>query len=57
MLASLVIPALVRPEGSVDLLHPRLAAGLLAGLVAWRTRNTTLTLVLGMAALVLFERL
>ena len=33
-LASLVIPAFVRPEGHFDLLQPRLAAGLLAAVVA-----------------------
>ena len=54
-LASLVIPALARPEGSLDLFHPRLAAGLFAGVVAWRTRNTALTLVAGMVALVALE--
>ena len=54
-LASLVLPALVRPEGSVDLLQPRLAAGVLATLVAWRTRNTALTLLVGMVALLVLD--
>lgn len=54
-LASLVVPALVRPEGVVSLTQPRFAAGLLAGLVAWRTRNVALTLVVGLGALVLAE--
>jgi branched-subunit amino acid transport protein len=31
--------------------NPRLVAGVLAALVAWRTRNVLLTLVAGMAAL------
>lgn len=56
-LASIVLPALLRPEGQVDLLHPRLAAGLVAGLVAWRTRNIALTLIVGMGVLVLIEAL
>ncbi|HVM41632.1 MAG TPA: AzlD domain-containing protein, partial [Acidimicrobiia bacterium] len=56
-LASIVVPALVRPGGELGLWQPRLAAGLLAGLVAWRTRNVALTLVVGMAALMLLERL
>ncbi|MEJ7845810.1 MAG: AzlD domain-containing protein [Acidimicrobiales bacterium] len=56
-LAALVVPALVRPEGAVDLLHPRFAAGAVAALVAWRTRSAALTLVVGMAALVALEAL
>jgi branched-subunit amino acid transport protein len=47
-LASIILPALVRPEGHLDLLQPRLLAGILAGLVAWRTRNVGLTLIVGM---------
>lgn len=50
-LAALVLPAFVRPEGHLDLLQARFAAGLLAALVAWRTRNAVLTLVVGMGAL------
>ena len=56
-LAAIVVPALVRPEGSVDLANPRLAAGLVAALVAWRTRNTALTLVVGMVLLVVLQEL
>ncbi|HEV2071954.1 MAG TPA: AzlD domain-containing protein [Acidimicrobiales bacterium] len=54
-LAALVVPALVRPEGQLDLLQPRLLAGMVAALVAWRTRNVGVTLVLGMAMLVALE--
>lgn len=50
---ALVTPALVRPEGSVDLslsnLH--LLAGSLAALVAWKTRSTLLTIITGMGML------
>lgn len=56
-LAAIVLPALVRPEGHLDLLQPRLAAGVLAALVAWRTRNVGLTLVVGMGALVGLQHL
>jgi branched-subunit amino acid transport protein len=53
VLAALVLPALVRPEGSVDLTpgNVRLVAGILAGLVAWRTRNVLLTTGVGLGAL------
>lgn len=54
-LAALVVPALLRPEDAVDPLHPRFASGVLAGLVAWRTRNVALTLLVGMGALVALE--
>jgi branched-subunit amino acid transport protein len=50
-LAALVLPALVRPEGRLDLLQPRLLAGVIAALIAWRTRNVGVTLVVGMAVL------
>jgi branched-subunit amino acid transport protein len=56
-LASLVVPALLRPHGRVDLLQARLAAGIVAAVVAWRTRNAAITLVVGMAVLLLLEAL
>ncbi len=56
-LAAIILPALVRPHGHLDLLQPRLVAALVAALVAWRTRNVGLTLVVGMAALVGLEHL
>jgi branched-subunit amino acid transport protein len=54
-LASLVVPAFVRPDGQLSLLQPELAAGALASLVAWRTRNVALTLAVGLASLALAE--
>ena len=39
----------------LSLTQPRFAAGVLAGLVAWRTRNVALTLVVGLVALVVAE--
>lgn len=56
-LASLVVPALLRPDGALDLLQGRLLAGLLAAAVAWRTRNTVLTLVVGLGSLMVIEAL
>ena len=57
VLAALVVPALVRPAGDLDLWQPRLLAGVVAALVSWRTRNVGLTLVVGMGVLVLVEQL
>lgn len=56
-LASLVLPAFLRPDGHLDLWTPELGAGLVAALVAWRTKNSIFTLVVGMAALVAFQSL
>jgi branched chain amino acid efflux pump len=56
-LASLVLPALLRPEGSFDVFQARFGAGVVAGLVAWRTRNTALTLIVGMGALLALRAL
>lgn len=54
-LASLVIPALLRPHGHVDVTQARLWAGIVAAAVAWRTRNTALTLVVGMGLLLVLQ--
>lgn len=56
-LAAIVAPALLRPEGHLDLAQPRLMAGVAASLVAWRTRNVGLTLLVGMAVLVALQAL
>jgi branched-subunit amino acid transport protein len=52
-LAALVTPALFRPAGAFDLLSPELLAGVLALLVAWRTKNLFLTIVVGLVAVAL----
>lgn len=54
-LASIVVPALVRPEGELSLTQPRFAIGVLAGVVAWRTANVALTLFVGLGALTLAQ--
>jgi len=56
-LASIVAPALLRPGGELGLWQPRLAAGLVAAVVAWKTRNVALTLVVGMAVLIVLDHL
>lgn len=57
VLAALVLPALLRPQGQLDLWQPRLLAGVVAAVVSWRTRNIALTLVVGMGVLVGMEQL
>lgn len=56
-LAAIILPSLLRPEGRLDLFQPRLAAGLIAAAVAWRTRNVGFTLIAGMAVLIGLEAL
>lgn len=57
VLAALVLPALLRPEGIIDLTagNLRLWAGMLAAVVAWYSRSVLLTLGTGMVALWLAE--
>lgn len=56
-LAALVFPALTHPSGSLDLsIHNfRLLAGLGSALVAWKTRNVLLTILVGMILLWVLE--
>ncbi len=52
-LAALVFPALTHPTGHLDLSlnNFRLLAGLGGAIVAWKTRNVLLTILVGMALL------
>jgi branched-subunit amino acid transport protein len=53
VLAALVLPAVVYPnrQAAFDWSNPQIPAAILAGLVAWRTKSTLLTLVVGLGAL------
>ncbi|MCX7669236.1 MAG: AzlD domain-containing protein, partial [Anaerolineae bacterium] len=53
VLAAIIVPEVLRPNGALALSldNPRLIAGLLAALIAWRTKNALLTIGAGMAAL------
>jgi branched-subunit amino acid transport protein len=57
VISALVLPSLVYRGGEYNLspLNPRLLAALIAALVAWRTRNAVITLIVGMAALWLLQ--
>lgn len=50
-LSALALPPILRPEGEAGFDEPTLWAGLVAAVVAWRTNNVALTLVVGMAVL------
>ncbi|MCA9925026.1 MAG: AzlD domain-containing protein [Anaerolineales bacterium] len=53
VLSAIVFPELLMPDGTLDISlgNERLLAGLLAGVVAWRTKNVLITIAVGMAAL------
>lgn len=53
VLAAIILPGLLSPSGTLflSLTNDRLWAGLLALLIAWRTRSTWLTIAVGMVAL------
>ena len=57
VLSALILPELVQPSGALNLSlgNLRLVAGVLAIVVAWRTRNVLLTVGLGMAGLWLLQ--
>ena len=57
VLTAIILPELVLPRGSLDLspTNPNLLAGLVAVLVAWRTRSVLLTIVIGMAVFWLLQ--
>ena len=53
VLTAIIAPAMLIPDGQhwdISLGNPYLASGLLAGVVAWRTKNVLLTIVVGMVA-------
>jgi branched-subunit amino acid transport protein len=57
VLSAMIAPALFVPNNKLDLGldNHRLLAGAVAILVAWRTKNTMLTILAGMAALLILQ--
>lgn len=53
VLSAIILPKVVMPDGNVELniSNPELVASLVAMLIAWRTKNLLLTIVLGMLAM------
>lgn len=53
VLSAIIFPELLMPGGELDISlgNERLLAGLLAAIVAWRTKNVLWTIVVGMTAL------
>ncbi len=57
VLSAIVFPELIVRQGKVDLSvgNERLIAGVVAALVAWRTRNALWTILAGMAVLYMLQ--
>jgi len=57
VLAAIIFPELLRPAGALDISlgNARLLAGIAAAIVAWRRRNTILSIVIGMVLLWLLQ--
>ena len=56
-LASITVPAILRPEGHFELWHAQVLAGAAAAVVAWKTRNIALTLVVGIGLVMAIDAL
>lgn len=59
VLSAIIFPELLYQNGAFDLSlgNTRLVAGIIAILVAWFSRNTLLTILVGMAALLILQLL
>ncbi len=57
VLSAIILPELTNPNGSlfISWRNPQLLAGGVAILVAWRTKNVILTILAGMAALLVAQ--
>ena len=57
VLSAIIFPELLYPTGSLDLSfgNTRILAGIIAILMAWYTKNTLLTILAGMIALLILQ--
>ena len=59
VLSAIILPEVLQPAGHIDvsLANPRLLAGIVAALVAWRTRNIVATVLAGLAVVWIIQAL
>jgi branched chain amino acid efflux pump len=59
VLSALVVPQILTRDNSlrISLANPQLVAGVVAGVIAWRTRNVLLTILAGMVVLWILQAL
>jgi branched-subunit amino acid transport protein len=57
VLSAIILPSMLLKDGNIFIAPQNsfLASGIIAGLVAWRTRNLLLTIVIGMASLFIWR--
>lgn len=57
VLTAIIVPLMVMPDGTLDLSFSNafLGAGIASTLIAWRSKNLLLTIVLGMAIFLLWR--
>lgn len=57
VLAAIILPSMLLKDGDLDLTlqNSFLFAGIIAALVSWRTKNLLLTIIVGMAALLIWR--
>jgi branched-subunit amino acid transport protein len=57
VLSAIILPQLLMPSGSLDISldNHRLLAGFTAILIAWLTKNTLLTILVGMVVLIILQ--
>lgn len=59
VLSAIIFPELLMPQGKLDISgsNLRMLAGIIAFAVAWRTKSALLTIIIGMATLLLLQSL
>ena len=57
VLTAIIVPSVLMPEGTIDIRpeNTYLVGGIIAALVAWRTKNLLLTIIVGMGAFLLWR--
>lgn len=57
VLSAIIVPALLLKDDKIYIAldNSYLVAGIFSGVIAWRTRNLLLTIVLGMAAMLIYR--
>ncbi len=57
VLAAIIVPSVIMPKGEILLTpaNPFLVAGLISALVAWRSKNLLLTVIIGMITLLAYR--
>lgn len=57
VLAAIIVPSVIMPKGEIALTpaNPFLVAGVVSALVAWRSKNLLLTVIIGMITLLAYR--